>query len=189
MNSRWARRTKALFSVRRSRPGAEGARIRRWCQAAPRAARRRPWRRSCASAQREPIPAAPSASPRLSPASLASSQPMAVARGGASWRLRHRSIRPGRSRAQYAMPRSCSPRWQGTIRRIRHRLICPFPTTKRPSADRSSERNREAVGGRRAVARFCRRRLGHGLAAAYQICFAGLLHRGAGGGILQSRPL
>jgi aspartyl-tRNA(Asn)/glutamyl-tRNA(Gln) amidotransferase subunit A len=44
-----------------------------------------------------PTPAARSASRRRSPASSASSRPMAAARAGASWRSPPRSIRPGRS--------------------------------------------------------------------------------------------
>ncbi len=55
---------------------------------------------------RAPTPAARSASRRRSPASSASSRPTAAARAGASSRSRPRSIRPGRSRARCATPRS-----------------------------------------------------------------------------------
>ena len=41
----------------------------------------------------------------------------------------------------------------------------------------------------RALAESCGRRTGRGVAAAHEICAAGLLHRGAGGGFVQSRAL
>ena len=79
----------------------------------------------CASARPAPTPAARSASRRPSPAPSASSRPMAAARAGASSPSPPRSIRPGRSRAPCAMPRSCCARWPGTI---------PKDTTSRRSA-------------------------------------------------------
>ena len=84
-----------------------------------------------------PIPAARSASRRRSPASSASSRPTAAARAGASWRSRPRSIRPGRSPARCATPRSCCARWPATIRRTRPASTCRCRTTRRRSANRS----------------------------------------------------
>ena len=75
---------------------------------------RRRRRRSLRSARPAPIPAARSASRPPSPASSASSRPMAAARAGASSPSLPRSIRPGRSRAACAMPRSCCAPWPGT---------------------------------------------------------------------------
>ena len=49
--------------------------------------------------------------------------------------------------------------------------------------------NRKALERGRGVAEGGRRRTGRGVAAAHQIRAAGLLHRGAGGGLVQSRAL
>ena len=49
--------------------------------------------------------------------------------------------------------------------------------------------DRGAVGAGQGVARRGRRRDGRHLAAAHQICFAGLLHRRAGRSLVQPRPL
>ncbi len=75
-----------------------------WCPAARRAARLRRWQRACVWARPARTLAARSASRRRSPASLASSRPMAAARAGASSPSRPRWIRPGRSRAPCATP-------------------------------------------------------------------------------------
>ena len=100
------------------------------------AVRRRRWRRNCAWARPAPTPAVRSGSRRPSPARSASSRPMAAARAGASWRLRPRSIRPARSRARCATPRSCCARWPGPMPRTPPAPICRCPTTKPRSASR-----------------------------------------------------
>ena len=81
-----------------------------------------------------PIPAARSASRRLSPAPSASSRPMAAVRAGASSRSPPRSTRQGRSHAPCAMPRSCSARWRASTRRTPRRRTSRCPTTRRRSA-------------------------------------------------------
>ncbi len=106
-------------------------------RAARRAARPRRWRPGSASARPVPIPAARYVSPRPSPASSASSPPTAAARAGASWRTPPRSIRPGRSRARCATPRSCSPPWPDTTPRTPPRWTARCRTTRRRSANRS----------------------------------------------------
>jgi len=83
----------------------------RWCRAVLPADRRPRWRRCSAWARLRPTPAARSGSRPPSPRPSASSRPTGAARVGASWRLRLRSIRPGRSGAPYATRRSCSARW------------------------------------------------------------------------------
>ena len=85
-----------------------GSRARISCRAARPAARRRRWRRGCASAPPRPTPAAPSASRRPSPAPSASSRPTGAARAGASSPSRPPSTRPGRSRGRCATAPSCS---------------------------------------------------------------------------------
>ena len=52
---------------------------------------------------------------------------MAAARAGASSPSRPRSIRPGRSRARCATPRSCCARWPATIRRTPPAPTLPVP--------------------------------------------------------------
>ena len=188
-----------------NRRGGARARTRRWCRAARPAARRRRWRRICASARPAPTPAARSASRRRSPASSASSRPTAAARAGASSRSRPRSIRPGRSRARCATPRSCCARWRATIRRTPPRSIIPVPdyeaaVGKSVKGMRIGIPKEYRIDGMPAeieklweqgadVAEGRRRRDRRGVAAAHQIRAAGLLHRGAGGGLVQSRAL
>ena len=57
------------------------------------------------------------------------------------------------------------------------------------SPRRHAGRDREALERGRGLAEGGRRRARRGLAAAHQIRAAGLLHRGAGGSLVQSRPL
>ena len=176
-----------------------------WCPAARRAVRRRRWRPGSAPARPAPIPAARSASRRRSPASSASSRPTAAARAGASSPLRPRSTRPGRSRAPCATARSCCARWRATTRRTRPALESPVPDyeaavgssvkgmrigiPKEYRVDGMPAGDREAVAAGRAMAQGRRRRDRRRVAAAHQIRAAGLLHRRAGGGLVQSRAL
>ena len=134
-----------------------------------------------------------------------SSRPTAAARAGASSRSRRRSTRPGRLRARCATRRSCCARWPGTIRRTRPRvdrrgagLRGGGRQVDQGHADRHPEGipgrrhvggDRRAVGAGRGLAQGCGRRTGRGVAAAHQIRAAGLLHRRAGGGVVQSRAL
>ena len=54
---------------------------------------------------------------------------------------------------------------------------------------RHAGRNRKDLAAGQGMAESGRRRAGRGLAAAHQICAARLLHRGAGGSLVQSRAL
>ena len=56
-------------------------------------------------------------------------------------------------------------------------------------ARRHAGRDRDAVATGHRVAEGCRRRDGRRVAAAHQVRAAGLLHRGAGGGLVQPRAL
>ena len=91
----------------------------------------------CVWARPAPTPAARSASRRPSPARSASSRPMAAARAGASSPSPPRSIRPARSRARCATPRSCCARWPGPTPRTPPAPICRCRITRPRSASRS----------------------------------------------------
>ena len=84
-------------------------------------------RRASASPPRRATPAARSASPPPSPALSASSRPTAGARDRAWSPSPRRSIRPDRSRAPCATPRSCCARWPGPTRRIPPARPTPVP--------------------------------------------------------------
>ena len=125
--------------------------------------------------------------------------------------LGHRRVcvlaRSGRSvRAHGARrARSCCARWRATIRRTRPRSILPVPDYEAavgksikgmrigiPKEYRDRRHvggDRKALGAGQGVAEGGRRRARRGVAAAHQIRAAGLLHRGAGGGLVQSRAL
>jgi len=104
-NSRWARPT-------RTRPGARCAirGIPRACRVARRAFRRPAVAARLLPAATAPTPAARSASPPVSPASLASSRRTACARAGAWWPSRRAWTRPGRWRARPRIARCCCRR-------------------------------------------------------------------------------
>ena len=173
-------------------------------RAARRAARPRPSPRGSAPAPPPPTPAARSASRPPSPARSASSRPMAAARAGASSPSPPRSTRPGRS------PATCATRDHAEVdglgRPEGHDLGRPAGAGLRGGdrpIDQGHERRhpegiprrRHAGGDRGAVAEGHRlaegrrRRDRRHLAAAHQICAAGLLHRRAGRGLVQPRPL
>ena len=161
---------------------------------------------ACAPAPPPPIPAARSASPRPSPAPSASSRPMAAARAGASSPSPPRSTRPGRSPATsrdaailLKSMASVDPKDTTSVDR-------PVPdyeaaigqsikgmTHRHPAANTAIDGMPEEIEalwqtGHR-LAEGCRRRDRRHLAAAHQIRAAGLLHRGAGRSLVQSRPL
>ena len=110
---------------------AQGLQRRRWCRAAPRAARPRPWPPTCASPPPPPTPAARSASRRPSPAPSASSRPTGAARAGASSRSPPRSTRRGRSPRPCAMRPSCCATWRASTRRTPPASMRPCRTTRR----------------------------------------------------------
>ena len=166
--------------------------------------RRRRWRPICAWARPAPTPADRSDSRLHSRASSASSRPTAGAHAGASSPLLPRLTRPGRLRARLRCGHSVAvhggPRPQGR----NQRQPSTSRITRRPSAvdqgheDRDSEGipgrwhgggDRSALATRRRLAERGRRRDGGGVAATHQVRAAGLLHRGARGGLLQPRPL
>ena len=78
-----------------------------------------------------PTPAVRSVSPQRLSELAASSQHMAVVRAGALWRLRVRSIRPGRWHVMCATAQSCWRQWLVLIPRIRLRSICQCLNGKR----------------------------------------------------------
>jgi aspartyl-tRNA(Asn)/glutamyl-tRNA(Gln) amidotransferase subunit A len=156
------------------------------------------------SARPPPIPAVRSASPRHSPALSASSRPMAAARAGASSRSPPRSIRPGRSRARCATPRSCCARWPGRSEGydLRRSPVPDYEAAigksvkgmkigipKEYRLDGMSEEIDKLWEAGRRLAEGRRRRTRRHLAAAHQIRAAGLLHRRAGGSLVQPRAL
>ncbi len=190
---------------RRRRRRRAPSRARISCRAAPRAARRRRSRRGSASARRRPTPAARSASRRRSRARSASSRPTGAARAGASSPSRRPSTRPGRSPARCATPPSCCARWPGHDPKDTTSADMPVPdfeaavvARRQGPEDRHSEGiphrrhaggDRDALAAGRRVAAGAGRRDRRGLAAAHEIRAAGLLHRGAGRGLLEPRPL
>ena len=161
---------------------------------------------SLRSAPPPPTPAARSASRRPSPARSASSRPTAAARAGASSPSPPRSTRPGRS------PATCATRDPAAVHGRRrpegHDLASTSPVPDYEAADRRRRQGpegRHSEGIPRSTAcrdeiealwqqgiawlQGCRRRDRRHLAAAHQIRAAGLLHRGAGRGLVQPRPL
>ena len=190
----------------------EGARRARRRQARParrpaarRAARRRRWRRGCASPRRRPTPAARSASPPPSPARRGSSRPTDAARAGASSPSLRRSTRPGRSRATVRdcaiMLRSMAGhdaegfdlrRPPGARLRSGDRRLDQGPDDRhsaRISARRHEPGDRSAVAARGRLAARGGREDRRRLAAQHAPRPARLLHRRAGGGLEQPRPL
>ncbi len=187
-----------------SRGGAR-APTRRWCRAARPAARRWRWPPTSALARPVPIPAARSASRPLSPAPSESSRPTAAARAGASWRLPHRSIRPDRSprtvRDAAILLTSMAghdPKDTTSVDRAGAGLRGGGRSLGQRHEDRHAEgipdarhagRDRSAVAAGQRVAEGRRRRDRRGFAAAHQVRAAGLLHRRAGGSLVQPRAL
>ena len=169
------------------------------------AARRRRWPRICAWAPPAPTPAAPSGNRRPSPARSASSRPTAAARAGASSPLPPRSTRPARSRARVRdaaillrsmagndpKDTTCAD-LAGARLRSRGRPIGEGPAHRHPEripARRHAGRDRDDLGAGQDMAEGGRRRTRRRVAAAHQIRAARLLHRRAGRGLVQSRPL
>ena len=176
------------------------------CPAAPRAARRRRWRRGFASARPGPIPAARSASRRRSPASsgikptygrcsrwgivaFASSLDQAgpFARTVRDSAILLRSMAGHDPKDTTSVDRAgAGLRGRASARSIKGMKI-GIPKEYRLDGMPAEIEALWEQG--RAMAQGRRRRDRRGLAAAHQIRAAGLLHRRAGGGLVQSRAL
>ena len=204
-NSRWARRTRPRASVRWSIRGGATAPTRRWCRAARPAARRRRWRRClCMGATATDTggsirqPAAFTATVGIEAdlwplLALGHRRVRILARSGRADRAHRARCRDpaaldGRSRSQgHHVGRSRGAGLRGRDRQI-----------GQGHEDRHSEGispRRHAGGNRKlwsegaALAEGRRRRACRRVAAAHQIRAAGLLHRGAGGGLVEPRAL
>ncbi len=116
-----------------------------------------------------------------------------------------RSIRPGRSRARCATARSCCARWPGTIPKDTTSADMPVPDYE-AAVGRSVRGMRIGIpkeyrvdGMSAEIDRLWQQgaewlkaagaEVDRGIAAAHEVRVGGLLHRRAGGGVLQSRAL
>ena len=188
-----------------NRHGAGKDRTRRWSRAARRAARPRRSPRGSASARPAPIPAARSASRRPLPASsgikptygrcsrwgivaFASSLDQAgpFARDVRDTAILLRSMAGYDPKDTTSVDRAV-PDYEAAIGRSVKGMKIGIPKEYR--IDGMAGRDRHALGAGRRLAARGRRRDRRGFAAAHQIRAAGLLHRRAGGSLVQSRAL